>query len=585
MLIRHFLFCRLLVVLALVPIVGCDLKTPSPIFFPLPGEEVTRNLPFHSQYAFAIAWHHDGERLAVAERAGAVSTLAGLTVTNPSIKNFKLSFRDPIRFSSIPNRRLVIGETPEGQLWAWSLENAKSEIWFDGPVQFRLWSLSQSGEELIYVPRRTISAETWQVHYINLRNQEEATIVDSIQSVQDIEILPDGQGALILSARIVAGALQYHLAYHPLPSGQTQLLLQSPIRPARIAVSRDGKKLAFVRSTISGHDLMIFDLQEGLIDSLTSIRQPLSDLVWVKNDNWIAVFDLAYSSVSELRAYELRSHNSVVLAQRLPFGYFADILLFVLEDTLAFFTRSPERVSVFDRREGSFTPWFAVENEERIESIEWEASGEKIFVHKRNANGAATFYLATGNAAEFYPKNYSCFSASLQPDGRRFWAIRNDGNELISEALAANETRSIRAHPSYDYANVRVHPSGKFAGVVDRFLDRDAGVYLHTWRLMELSSYAIVDSLKLPGNDNVDFQWLPSTTYEDQFAAIWRARHQGSNAPPGLIYYHLMPGKKWLTAIFRTGSASFSIVPSSERVSILEGNLLRTLQLSAPVEP
>jgi WD40 repeat protein len=584
MLIRHFLFCCLLVVPALVQFVGCDLKTPSPTFFPLPGEEVTRDLPFHSQYAFAIAWHPDGERLAVAERTGAVSTLAGLAVANSSIKSYKLSFRDPIRFSSIPRRRLVVGETPEGQLWAWSLENAKPEIWFEGPVQFRLWSLSQSGEELIYVPRRTISAETWQVHYVNLRNQEEATLVDSIQSVQDIEILPDGQGALILSARIVAGALQYHLAYHPLPSGQAQLLLQSLIRPARIAVSRDGKKFAFVRSTISGYDLMIFDLQEGPIDSLTSIRQPLSDLVWVKNDDWIAAFDLASSSVSELRAYELRSHNSVALAQHLPFGYFADFLLFALDDTLAFFMRSPERVSVFDRRNGSFTPWFAVENEESIESIAWDASGEKIFVHKENANGTATFCLITENAAEFYPKNYSCFSASLQPDGRRFWAIKNRV-ELLSDALAANDAAILRAKQNYDYVKVRVHPSGKFAGVVDRFLDRDAGVYLHTWRLMEISSYAIIDSLKLPGNDTVEFQWLPSTTHEDQFAAIWRARHRGGNALPGLIYYYLMPGKKWLTAIFRTGSASFSIVPPGERVSILEGNLLRTLQLSVPVEP
>ncbi len=547
-----------------------------------------RDLPFHSQYAFAIAWHPNGERLAVAERAGAVSTLAGLTVANPEIKSFSLSFRDParapIRFSSIPNRRLVVGETPEGQLWAWSLEKAKPEIWFEGPVQFRLWSLSQSGEELVYVPRRAFPADPWQARYVNLRNKNEVTLVDSIQSVQDIEILPDGQGALILSAKIVASALQYHLAYHPLPAGPARLLLQSPIRPARIAASRDGKKFAFVRSTVSGHDLMIYDLQAGLIDSLTSIRQPLSDLVWVKNDEWIAVFNPAYSFVFELRAYELRSHNSVVLAQRLPFDNFNDFLLFTLDDTLAFFTRSPERVSVFDRRSGSFTPWLAVENEERIESIEWEASGEKIFIHKRNANGMATFYLATEDAAESYPKNYSCYSASLQPDGRRFWAIRNE-NELLSDALAADEMKIIRANQNYDYANVRVHPSGKFAGVVDRFLDRAAGVYKHTWRLMELSSYAILDSLKLPGNDNVGFQWLPSATHEDQFAAIWRARHQGSIVPQGLIYYHLMPGKKWLTAISRTGSASFSIVPSGERVSILEGNLLRTLQLSAPVAP
>ncbi|MGH7456353.1 MAG: hypothetical protein ACRENG_33685, partial [bacterium] len=394
---------------------------------------------------------------------------------------------------------------------------------------------------LVYVPKLISSAETWRVHYINLRNQEKATLVDSVCSVQDVEILSAGQGALILSTRIVGGTLQYHLAYHPLPAGPARLLLQSPIRPARIAASRDGKKFAFVRSTVSGHDLMIYDLQAGLIDSLTSIRQPLSDLVWVKNDEWIAVFNPAYSFVFELRAYELRSHNSVVLAQRLPLGYFNDFLLFALNDTLAFFMHSPERISIFDRRDGSFTPWFAVESEERIESIEWETSGEKIFVHKRNANGTATFYLAAENAAELYPKNYSCFSASLQPDGRRFWAIRFNGNELFSEALATNETRIIRANPNYDYATVRVHPSGKFAGVVDRFLDQAAGVYQHTWRLMELSSYAIVDSMKLLGNDNVDFQWLPSTAREDEFAAIWRARHQGSNRPPGLIYYHLMP--------------------------------------------
>lgn len=573
---------------------GCDLKTPSPISYSLPGEEVLRDLPFQSNFAFAMAWHPDGNRLAVAERAGAEATMMGLTVANPRVKSLNLSFRYLRRFAAIPDRQVVVGETPEGQLWAWSLQGSPPERFFNPLVQTPHWSLSESGEDLVYVPKVLPPDWNWQVRYVNLRTREESVLVDSARSVQELKILPDGSGAVISYRRRVGNTTYSTLALYPLSSGQPRILLQGSAVPSQICPSPDGKKIAFVRTRASQYDLMIYDLQEGLVDSLTLIGQPNSDLVWMKDERWIAMtISFAYYSGYfysdpryELRAYNIQSHVSTVLAQNLPFseqtyGY-GKLLLFSVGDTLAFFTDSPQRVSVFDRRNSSFLTWFSETAESEIRSLAWDATGERIFIHVQKAGGISVFYVGKKDDWALYQKNYSLSSVSLLPDGQDFLAV-STGYEVKMDALAFSKAKTIfRPNWPIESIQVRVHPSGRFAGVIDlyRYYDPTTRryIYNYTLRVLDLSSYAIVDTLALPGQSNGEWQWMKPATNNGQLTGIWRA--YGETSPNE--YYYVSLEERRIMPVYQSGSSAFAVVSGSDRFSVLEGNVLRTLQLISP---
>jgi Tol biopolymer transport system component len=576
----------LFTIFALSFLIGCDLDAPSPISYSLPGEEVLRDLPFRFDIAFAIAWHPDGNRLAVAERAGAEATLMGLTVTNPRAKSLNLSFRYLRRFAAISQRQVVVGETPEGELWAWSLQGAPPESFFDGPIQTPHWSLSESGEDLIYVPTVLPPIWNWQVRYVNLRSREESVLIDSARSVHELKILPDGSGALISYSRRSGNSIHSALGLYPLPSGQPRILLQGPSVPSRITPSPDGKKIAFVRTSASRYDLMIYDLREGFVDSLISIREPSSDLVWMKDERWIAMMDnyaydysYYYDPRYELRAYNIQSHGSTVLAQNLPFSSqtdrFGNVPLFSVGDTLAFLTDSPQRVSVFDRRNSSFSTWFSETAEGNIRSLAWDATGEKILIHSQKAGGISTFYVGQKDDWTLYQKDYSLSSVSLLPDGQNFLAI-STGYEVKLDALAFSRAKTIfRPKWHTESMQVQAHPSGGFAGVIDRYYSYDPSgrsVITYTLRVLDLSSYAVVDTLALPGSSG-EWQWMKPANNNAQLTGIWRANGQ---------FYYVSLDERRIMPVYRSAWYVFAVVPGSDRFSVLQGDVLRTMQISAP---
>ncbi|MCI0695960.1 hypothetical protein L0337_28670 [candidate division KSB1 bacterium] len=316
-----FILCRILfITIAPVILLGCDLQIPSSTSYSLPSEPSMEKVVFHSSYTYALAWHPDGNRLAVAERPGAESELVGLQIADPKVRKLNLSFRFVGRFQAIADKQLLVGESEDGQLLAWPLNGSPPQIFFAGPILSGLWSIAADGESFIYSPRRSDPRAPREIRHAKSGGAEVTVFIDSARSILEAKILPDGNGALILSYEIHSGGIYYDVARHSLPSGEKTLLLRSRLRLSQISPSRTGARFAFKRwrSTQNAYDLMIFDLQRGLVDSLINIRPSSSDLIWMQNDRWIATF--AFNNLLEIRAYDLSTHVSVVLAQHLPFA-------------------------------------------------------------------------------------------------------------------------------------------------------------------------------------------------------------------------------------------------------------------------
>lgn len=584
-----FIPCRILfIAIASGILVGCDLKIPSSTSYSLPSEVAMEKVVFDSNYTFALAWHPDGNRLAVAERAGAESELVGLQIADPKVRKQNLSFRFVGRFQALAEKQLLVGESENGQLLAWPLNGSPPQVFFAGPILFGLWSIAADGESFIYFSRPASPSAPWEILHANAGGAEISVLIDSARSILDAKILPDGKGALILSNAIRAGVIYYDITRYSLPFGQKTLLLSSRLPLSQISPSRDGTRFAFQRRRTSptSFDLMIFDLQRGLVDSLINIRPSVSDFVWMENDRWIATLSYAFSNLLEIRAYDLHTHVSVVLAQRLPFDQRQ--LLFGIGDTLAFFVQSPPRLSVFDQRQRSLTVWFTIpEGEGEMRSMEWDASGENLFTWLDNGQAGSTFYLIKPNAVQRYAKNMDYTSVSLHPDGRHFLAISSDGQpagyyNLLREALATDERQLLRS--LQNAKSVYVHPSGKFAGLLDRYLPPGSNFMKPSFYILELFSNTFIDSLARPeAGYSVQFQWMVPPTAPESFSAIWQI------SPLNLLryeYFHLSLTPRFCVPVYPiTDSSSFAVIPKQEKFSLLQGNTLMTIPLNTKVEP
>lgn len=582
-----FILCRILfITIAPVILLGCDLQIPSSTSYSLPSEPSMEKVVFHSSYTYALAWHPDGNRLAVAERPGAESELVGLQIADPKVRKLNLSFRFVGRFQAIADKQLLVGESEDGQLLAWPLNGSPPQVFFAGPILSGLWSIAADGESFIYSPRRSDPRAPREIRHAKSGGAEVTVFIDSARSILEAKILPDGNGALILSYEIHSGGIYYDVARHSLPSGEKTLLLRSRLRLSQISPSRTGARFAFKRwrSAQNAYDLMIFDLQRGLVDSLINIRPSSSDLIWMQNDRWIATF--AFNNLLEIRAYDLSTHVSVVLAQHLPFAQRQ--LLFGIGDTLAFFVQSPARLSVFDQRENSLTAWFTVPvGEENIRSLEWDTSADNLFVWLENDETGAIFYLIKPNAMQRYAKNVRYTSVSLHPDGRYFLAISPYVQplgqvNLVREALATDERQLLRS--LLNAKSVHVHPSGKFIGLLAAAVSPGSNLPQNTLYILDFSSNTFVDSLSLPPGGSRKFQWLVPSNGKMQFSAIWQNdAYQSQNS---IVYFHLSLMPRFSLPVYSSAfEYPFAIAPKQEKFSLLQENNLLTIPLNTKVDP
>lgn len=580
--------CRVLAItIAPAILLGCDLKIPASTSYPLPGEVSMEKVMFNSNYTFALAWHPDGNRLAVAERPGAESELVGLQITDPRVRKLNLSFRFVGSFQAIAEKQLLVGDSGDGQLLAWPLNGLPPQVFFSGPLISGLWSIAADGESFIYFSALTEPHAPREIRHAKFGGAEISVLMDSTRRIFQAKILPDGKAALVLSNESRAGGFYYTVTRHSLPFGQKSLLLSSRDPLWQISPSRDGTRFAVQRRRAPQNtcDLMIFDLQHGLVDSLINIRPPISDFVWMGNDRWVAVYSNAFDNMWEIRAYDLQTHVSVVLAQNLPFA--GRPALFAIGDTLAFFVQSPARLSVFDQRRRSLTTWFTVPEEEgEMRSMEWDASGENLFVWLQNDQTGAIFYLVKPNALQRYAKDVRYTSVSLLPDGRSFLAISPDVQpvgyfNLVREALATGERQLLRARQNAK--SVHVHPSGKFAGLVAAVSPGD-NFQQNTLYILDSSSNTFIDSLSLPPGGSREFQWLAPSSGNMPFSAIWQSDPDPSRY--AIVYFHLSLTPRFSLPVYSLSfECPFAVIPAQEKFSLLDGHALLTIPLNTKVDP
>lgn len=566
---------------ALSMLMGCDLKIPSPTSYALPGETSMQSVPFHSNYTSALTWHPDGRRLAIAERAGAEAELVGLKISDPQVRKLNLNFRFLNRFEFNSPGQWLMGESNDGRLLAWRLDGSPLQVFFADTVRSGLWSMSANGAELLYSPKPANLRAPIEIRLRSTRNATRTIVTDTSRSIREARLAPTGESALVLSSEIRAGRLQSLITQYALPSGEKKLLRRSAPLLSRLAFSRDATRFAFMRERAAANDLMIFDLRRGLIDSLMNVRPALSDLVWMENDRWIAAFTQAYNTI-EIRAYDLHTRGAVILAQHLPFSQ--RYLLFAVDDLLAFFVQSPERVSVFDQRDGSLTPWFTVPAREgNMQYMEWDGAGEKILIGVETERANSIFYSISPQASQRYPKSARYQSVSFHPDGQHFLAISSalqpaNTLNLANEMLTTNERQALPSRENLK--SVHAHPSGRFAGLLTE--RHAAGSFLpqNTLHILDLSTNTFIDSLALPKGYSGKFQWLTPRDGDAPFAAIWQKKSGYAE------YFYLSFAPR--SAVLVQSSAfdyPFAVVPKQKKFSLLQRNILVTLPLDTAVEP
>jgi hypothetical protein len=566
-----------------ITITSCDFDLPSATVYTHTNEEILWDLPFNATYTLAIAWHPDGKRLAVAERPGAESILTGLTITDARPHDYNLRFRFVRRFAGIPSRRMIVGETADGQLTSWSLDDSRAQKYFAGPVRPYLWSLSEDGERLVYIPWPAGETPGWEIRFHDFKTGNDVILEKSTYELVDLRIVPDGSGAVVFALERNFLPATWALYYYALPQGGQKLIFRTNSHDFSFTPSRDGSRIAFVRQNASQTSLMAYDFQNGTIDSLFAIPFPRSELVWLEDERWIAFFHFTgirgeYGDrLFDLHAYDIASHQSVPLGYHIPYALLSPypVQLFTIGDTLAFLTQSPAMLSVFDRRDYSLKRWLSIDSREgALQSIAWSQDGEKIFVHARDRSNRSNFYFVHATSTERYVKNYLCSSVSLLPDGRHFLAIRSE--KLFLDALEADEPEAL--FPALRHFEARVHPSGKFAGIVGLEFSSVSESARLMLRLLDLQHRSFMDSLVLPFKSPSEFQWIPSTTAGEKFSAIWR-EPQSRGFSPVHEYNHLSFGQHRVTPVYdRTLSPIFAINPNGEHFSVLDFNALYILQ-------
>jgi len=560
---------------------GCDLKTPSSSPVSLPAEEILSDLPFDSDDVSAMAWHPNGQRLAVAEREGASNQLQALTPANSRPQALKLRLQSLRRFAAIAGRRIV-SENEAGQLQVWSIENQERENLLAEEIHGGLWSVSASGEDLVYVPQPASAFDPLQVRHLSRAHGEEAVIADSLRSVLAVSVLPNGEGVWVAYSVRDSSATRFKIALFSLPAKQARSTIENVNSFIRMVPSPDGRQLAYTRYANNKYEVMIYDVQRGLIDSVLAVHPPASDLVWLNEEPWLVMFE--ESGRVELRAYHLQQHFSVVLAQDLPFArstlFRGGALLSAFADTLLFLTASPERVSVFDRRDYSFEPWWEATDTSTITSMAWTSDGQKIFLHVRLPSGKSVVQLGVQNDWQSYPQNFGYLDAALWPEEQHILGVfGGNSRDFVKTDLFSSGVEVVWRSKTNVEA-LRVHPEGRFAAVIDWFYDEHSSAGARRLRVLDLISKAVLDSVLLPGNAAFGFEWLQTPQH---LAGIWKARRETDDPfyDYEYDYYYVALDERRLLPIFRYNETAFCAYPNSERVSILVGNTLRTLQLQS----
>jgi hypothetical protein len=237
---------------------------------------------------------------------------------------------------------------------------------------------------------------------------------------------------------------------------------------------------------------------------------------------------------------------------------------------------------VYDRRDGALSTWYSETEGGSIASVAWEPTGEKIMVHVQRASNTSEFHVGSRDDWVIYQKNYPLSSVSFLPDGQNIIASGSN-YQIIMDAMAIPRVKTIYQPKGHSVSvQVQAHPSSGFAGMVERYYSYDprvGAVYTCILRVIDLSSKAVVDTLALPGSGG-EWQWMNPSTGGGRFTGIWRAYRENTDYQE---YYYVSLDDRQIVPVHRTGKSVLAVVPGSDRFSVLEGEVLRTRQVSVPV--
>jgi hypothetical protein len=538
------------------------------------------DLPFHSIYVAAIAWHPDGRRLAVAEGAGAQSLLTSIALADMQPRTHAtLPMRAGRNWQAIPAREWMIGDNDQGQLVARLLDGSFVQVYFEGPVLSNFWSLSEDGQQLLYVRRS--QATTSEIRLHNFDTGQDFVLVDSLSLVRGFKILPDAGGFIVSQSIVRADSIRHILHYFNLPERTVHKTFILRTRDAFFSPSKDNGRLAFVRghaSFNSPDSLMILDLQTEKVAKFPLQGRPFSELVWMEDDQHLALWEWQSGFRDQegermyLRVYSTSAPTSQLLAQRPTFGYYYSSELFAIRDALFYLSPAPPRVCLFDLKMYSCEELLQMPTHHRIDGLAWTAQGEKLFLHAQDENGPSEFYLFGPAQLEHHRKPYSVSSASLLPDKQHFIGVMNQ--RLVRGAIASSTLEPLL--PDVPCTAASVHPSGTHMAAFGLQRPELQGVSVQPMFLIDLKQNVIVDSLVLPYSDRNELHWLLEDKDQKNFSAIWRREIRGFSP---VEYYHLSFGLPLVSSIYSDNWISdFAIFPANSYLTLLHGNQILLTQ-------
>ncbi len=488
--------------------------------------------------------------------------------------------RDGRNWQAVPAAGGMIGENDQGKLIVRAQDGSFLQVYFEGPVVPRFWSLSEDGQKLLYVLRAPAIAPEIRLHHFG--TGQDFVVVDSLRFVRGIRMFPDASGFIVWQSMLQADSVTQRLYCFNLPERTLYKTFSMSRRDALFSPAKNSRRLAYVRehASINGVDsLMILDLQTEELVKIPLQDRTVSDLVWTEGNRHIVAWEwqTGYSAQEgermNLRVYSTSTLASRLIVQRPTFGHYYSPELFASGDDIFYLMPAPPRICVFEQNAYSYEELLQLPTtQHKIDALAWAMQGDRLFVHALGEDGNSDFYLIGSSQIEHFRKPFAVSSVSLLPDGRHFAGVKDQ--RLLLDAVASPAPNPLM--PNFPCTAAALHPAGTHLAVFGMPRVEARGVPAQPLLLIDLKQNVAVDSLLLPYSDQIELQWLHADKDQKNFSAIWR---RGTRGYTTCEYYHVTFGVPLVTLIYHDyWSSDFALYPPNSYLTLLRGDQILLTQ-------
>lgn len=236
-------------------------------------------------------------------RWGAIALLCALAIAaagwlRQSTPSASATAAPPVPLTTMDGLEDFPAFSPDRRHWAYTWERAGQ------PMRIRVADLQQSAAAALELVdgNATLQRPVWvdadhlaymrttddgcRVILVDLRDQARREVTSCLaeRGMQLMDASPDGRWLAVARPRADNGRIA--IVLHRLSDGFERTLTQPPagFGDSEIAWSRDGRRIAFLRTTTTAGDLHVVDVEEGGVARLTHDEAPVWSVAWLPGD-------------------------------------------------------------------------------------------------------------------------------------------------------------------------------------------------------------------------------------------------------------------------------------------------------------